>query len=220
MTRNPQLSSKAGRRDGPVWSHLSQTAQRCSRVGAGAEAILQPLVSTVNFCFRKSSRTSVFSVCNTLPKHAASQAATLVGTPQEHTTHSLDKTSRKPSSDADKLHFLGPSQERWRSTASRSTRVPGRDPNLERFWHAPPSQVGITGSTRISATIDGKTAVEALQFLITFGATLPPISVDRTVRGVDPWMSQSSFTNFDRTGTTFKDPRKSFWQHFISAAHP
>ena len=37
------------------------------------------------------------------PKHASSQATTLVETPLEHTIHSLDKTSRKPSNDADKL---------------------------------------------------------------------------------------------------------------------
>ena len=32
------------RRDEPVWSHLSQTTQRCSRDGARAKAIFQPLV--------------------------------------------------------------------------------------------------------------------------------------------------------------------------------
>ena len=35
-------------------------------------------------------------------KHDASQATTLVGTPQAHTIHNLDRTSQTPSNDADK----------------------------------------------------------------------------------------------------------------------
>ena len=41
----PAAVQQGRRRDGLVWSHLSQTAQRCSRVGARAEAIFQPLVT-------------------------------------------------------------------------------------------------------------------------------------------------------------------------------
>ena len=101
---------------------MSQTAQRCSRVGARAEAVFQPLVSFVNRCAHSglcsldkairssrdffSSLTPLFpenhheqvpfpfaAPCHE-PKHASSQATTLVETPQEHTTQSGQDQSK------------------------------------------------------------------------------------------------------------------------------
>ena len=40
-----------------------------------------------------------------------------------------------------------------------------RDPNLARFWHAPPTQVG---RTRISTPVDVKATIEALQIFLHF----------------------------------------------------
>ena len=60
------------------------------------------------------------------------------------------------------------------------------------------------GRARISITVDGKTTTEALQFLTTFGATPLQIPVHRAVWGMDPRMSQGSFTDSYCTGTTFK----------------
>ena len=62
---------------------------------------------------------------------------------------------------------------------------------------------GITGGTRSSTTVDEKTTIEALQLPTTFGAAPPQVPDLRTVRGTDPSMSQSGFTYFDRTSTTF-----------------
>ena len=62
--------------------------------------------------------------------------------------------------------FLGNKRPKSRTIMARSSNTSGR----------------ITGSTRISSTIDEKTTIEALQFLATFGATPKQISVHRTVR--------------------------------------
>ena len=149
---------------------------------------------------------SPFATPGHAPKHAASQAATLVGfftnTPSTVRTRPVKRLRATPTN----LNFLGPSQERWRSTEFRRTRVSRQQETqitnnngtlLQLRW-------GIPGSTRISTAIDGKTTIEALQFLTTFGATPKQISVHRTVQGVDPRMSQSSFADSDCTGTTFK----------------
>ena len=86
------------------------------------------------------------------PKHAASQAATLVGTLQEHTIQSLDKTSQTPLVRRRQTSIsLVPSQECWRSTEFRRTRVSGQQEtqisnNYGTLQH----------STRISTTVDGK----------------------------------------------------------------
>ena len=153
-----------------MWSHLSQTAQRCSRVGA-----------------RLSLSTDAhFLACV--------------------------RSSRKPSNGADKLQFpcsqpralvqhgISQDQSFWLA----------RVPNLARFWHAPPSQAGDHWKP---ITVDGKTTIEALQFLTTFGTTPPQVPDLRKVRRMDPWMSQSSFTNFDRTGTTFKTDIQGLFGH-------
>ena len=91
-TSNPQLSSKAEDETDRCGAIVTNSTTM-RRVGARAEAIFQPLVSlstdvhilacvhstrairssrefftaASHLCFRKSSRTSVFSVCNTLP---------------------------------------------------------------------------------------------------------------------------------------------------------
>ena len=141
------------------------------------------------------------------PKHAASQATTLVVSPQEHTIHSLDKTSRKPSNNADKLQIsLVPAKS---AGAARNFAEPECLGNKSPKSRTILARSSITGEESLEEhgvlpRVDEKTTIEALQLPTTFGAAPPQVPDLRTVRGMDPSMSQSGFTYFDRTGTTFK----------------
>ena len=150
-------------------SHSSQTAQRCSRVGARAEAIFQPLVSPCQLLctfwpefvpqgHKELSRvfhsslapllpkiiTDKFAAPCHVPKHAVSQATTLAGSPQGHTIQTLDTTSQQPSSGAGKLRspWSQPRALAQHGVSRNLSFWATRVPNLEHLWHVSQSQAG------------------------------------------------------------------------------
>ena len=126
----------------------------------------------------------------------------LTNTPSTVWTRPAESLRTKPTS----FILRGPSQERWRSTEFCRARVSRQQETQISNNNGTPltHKRRITGRTLNSTTTDGKTTIEALQFLTTCGAAPPQVPDLRTMREMDPWMSQSSFTNFDRTATTFK----------------
>ena len=130
-TSNPQLSSKAEdetdrcgaichlqhndvvehaqRLSSNPWSplstdvHILACVHSTGKQGAHANS-LQQLHTFVSGNHHEHVSSPFATPCH-VPKHAASQAATLVGILQEHTIHSLVKTSQTPSCDADKPQF-------------------------------------------------------------------------------------------------------------------
>ena len=76
-------------------------------------------------------------------KHDASQAITLVGTPQAHTIHSPDRGPAKSlRTTPTNLNLLGPASSAAQHGVSQNLEFQSNHelPNLEQFWHTPQSQ--------------------------------------------------------------------------------
>ena len=175
-------------------------------------------------CFRKSSRTSVFSVCNTLPcaqaRCFASSNALGDSSGTHHTHYGQDQ------SNASERRLRATPTNRWRSTEFRRTRVSRQQETqisnnngtlLQHRWR-------ITGSTRISSTIDGKTTIEAsavsCRIWSNSKANLrPQNSAGSGSTDVSEQLYRFWLHGYDIQDEHPRTPRKSFWQHLQSAAH-